>query len=361
MKKKTLMILLATAVFSTQVFAQEEGSTETTAEEVASTVESEVTAAAEAAAEDKSAIGVTASLAYRSDYYWRGQSFYGKDQGVFFPGVTLSYGNAWFYVGGEIGESLMGDNPAEFEKDWAGIDYMLGYYDSFMDGFISWNVGLSYFWYFQSTTDWNQPDKAQGASDPASGDFSGVKADNSFMDIYGGITLSKILLKPSLSVSYYHRMGKEMDPKYGKSATENEDAYSYAQSGDMYVTLGISHGFKLSDSASLTLSANINYFHYASAFTYYRDAADGSREKYYQGFDGKERDSAGGISDSKFTAALSVSAGKVTYNSSFNYAIVYDPAFATNGYVEYQNWGNTEEGPDMNKYWANFSVSYAIQ
>jgi hypothetical protein len=252
---------------------------------------------------------INAGVIYSSRYYWRGQWFYGSSAGVFLPYATYSKKNWSYYVGGEVGESLLFDSSesnesqfGDFEKDWTGLDFGTTYSTRLFDK-LGLSLGAWYFWYFRSPHVGND----------------GI--DNSFIDLRAAFSLPEVFLTPTLTYSHYLRV----DDDYAKRTKE-----------DFYITLGISHEKPFIEGVKLITAADINYWHYAS-----KEESD---------LYGGSGNIPAGISDAKIKAGLSIIKGEITISHSFNYAYVFNEDF------DYTSGSRF----DRNKFWTTVGIDYAF-
>ena len=259
-----------------------------------------------ASAQEK--IGLDMGITYQSDYFWRGFSFYGygananadATRGVFFPWLGYAFSDFYLYVGGEVAEGLVGDDPVDMEKDWNGIDFILTGSKGIMDDAIKLGIKLSYFYYPRSRKD----------------DWGNGNA-NDFYEVAPSITFAKLPLSPKLLVSWYGRIEEQFD---GQETMK-----------DTYFQLSFGESIELVKGASLYLGAWGSYFYYAS-------------------YETAEGDPRQGFSDIGAMAKISVSASAgVSFSASYNFAYTPDKDFyEANGYEDkYHNW-------------TTFGVTYSI-
>ena len=252
---------------------------------------------------------IHAGLNYSSRYYWRGQWFYGSSAGVFFPYATYTKKNWSYYVGGEVGESLLFDSSksnesqfGDFEKDWTGLDFGTTYSTRVFEK-LGLSLGAWYFWYFRSPHVGND----------------GI--DNSFMDLRIAFSLPEIFLTPTLTYSHYLRV----DSDYAERTKE-----------DFYISLSISHEMPFIEGVKFITAADINYWHYAS---------QADSELY-----GGSGNIPAGISDARLRGGFSITKDEVTFSHSFNYAYVFNEDF------DYTSGSNF----DRNKFWTTLGIDYAF-
>lgn len=327
--KKILMMTVAMALLIQGVYAQtEEETIESTAEELQDeTTEKAVEMADESTDEP---LGIGAGISYRSKYYWRGQYFYGAGAGVFFPYVSYttpeltSSDSLYFYVGGEVGENLVGDSAASnesgfgsVEHDWAGIDYGIVYSKSLLDDQLGLSVGGWYYWYFQSE------------------DIGDDGIDNSFGDLAVSVTLKKILLSPTLSYSQYFRVDPDYERESGDEDGDGTPNEEINRSGDIYISLSGSHSIQLVEGASLLLGGSVNYWKYTS-------------KEFNDSY--KEGGIPNGISDITLMTGITTGTGPVSFTAKFNYAYITSDDFDYTSGAKF----------DQNKFWTSFNVHYSM-
>ena len=257
-------------------------------------------------------LGVDVGIQYNSNYFWRGFSFYGygdgegdangngdATRGVFFPWAGVGFSDFYFYVGGEIAESLFaGDEASSLEREWEGIDFILTYSKGIINDNITLGMKLSYFYYPRSRTIGNE-------------DF------NDFAEVSPSITFSSLPLSPKFLVSWYYRPDEQGD--------DQENAK------DFYYQLSFGHSFKLVEGASLYLGGWGAYFYYPS----------------YEAPDGDPRQ---GFSDVGATCKVSVSAPSgISISASYNFAYSPDDDFAKANYYN-----------DRYHHWTTFGVTYSM-
>lgn len=230
-------------------------------------------------------IGLSVGLDYQSMYLWRGMYFY--KNGVFFPKASYSFGDTGLSVSvwAELSDEYLFDgNDAAVVKDYQATDFGIDYATTF-GKLVNFGAG---FWYFLM---WD--------------------TDNSFMYWYASLGFN-VLLTPTITI--YHDI-------YQKNPG-NDGQYS-----DIYVQLALSHGFKLTEEASLTTGTAVGYY----------------RNK---GLD------LNGVSDIDLSAELAFTKGMVTYTGGFHLVIV-----PSKDYYQF----NTPSGKDdIVRYYAKFGVSLSF-
>ena len=262
-------------------------------------------------------IGIDAGIEYRSEYFWRGFSFYGGDtnnpRGVYFPWIGFGFSDFYFSVSGEVASARVADNqPNNVERGWYGIDYILDFNKKLFSESITLGIRAAYFMYP------NSPD----INEEVNGE--GKDWRNDFAEAAASITVNALPLNPKILVSYYYRI----DDRDGTQ--ENAE--------DVYAQFSVSHTFAIAQNASLKLHASIAYFNYASSEQWNSPEVGGYGDDYR------------GISDITIGMKLSVSADSgVTVFGSWNYAYVPDEDF----YMA--NWYK-----EKHHYWTTFGVTYSI-
>jgi hypothetical protein len=243
-------------------------------------------------------IGLDFGLSYWTDYYYRGQSFYGANTGVFFPWVGYGgLGNFYFYLGGEVAAETLGDwkDPDQRGggKQWYGIDFIVSYSNTVADDLITLGGRVGYFTYPRS---WD---------------------NTSSIPLYDFITVRfkigfNVLLNPTLQYDHNFWLDKGLESGHAL---------------DGYITLSIGHSFGLTDAVSLNLGLK------GSLWYDYRDAGEGTA-----GF---------GFSDMLASVGFSYAGAKgLSFNASMNMGHQFDDDLNYNN----DDW----------KWFAKFGVSYSI-
>lgn len=262
-------------------------------------------------AEPKKKIGLDFGLSYWTDYYYRGQSFYNANTGVFFPWV--GYGgldNFYFYIGGEVAAETLGDVDAEetsaigkgWGGGWYGIDFIVSYSNTVANGLINLGGRVGYFTY--------PPGYAGNPDDLSFRDFFTARFKIGF----------NVLLNPTLQ--YDHNFWLDYDL----------DAENRAKDG--YLTLSIGHSFTLTKESSLSLGLKGGFW-----------------------YDGRSGDDKFGFSDLLATVKFSVAAPTgLSFNASMNFGYSPDYSYSeVNGSNDFQY-----PADDTFKWFATFGVSYSI-
>lgn len=217
------------------------------------------------AADEK--IGVDVGIAYSSEYFWKGMGFYGRNRGVYFP--WIGYGgidNMYFYVGGELGQELIGENTSNnTERDWRGVDFIASYYLGLGDA-ADMSINLKYFYY------------------PVSRDND---VFNDFANADIGFTFKNLPVTPHVNIGYYYYV----DSDYADDTAQN-----------WYVNVGVDKTYQLVDGASLTTGLETEMFNYKSAYP--DDSLKWTHIKYF--------------------TKLSVSAGATSFYGGWNIAYIPD-------------------------------------
>lgn len=252
----------------------------------------------------KTPVSTTIGMEYRSEYFWRGLSFYGNEnasRGVIFPYISQKLGDFGVYVGGEIATAALEDQASVTEEQWYGVDFILSYSKSFFNNNFKVSLNPGFYWYPNSPA-------ARTADD----------YNNSFFDVAVSFQLPRVFLKPTLSYSQYLRI----------------DDFDGTRENllDIYVKLSGSHTFKINDNFSTTVGGSIAYFYYPSSEEWNQANGDDFR----------------GLSDIVLYTKLNVSINKyVALYASFNIGIVPDEDF-------YAAWG----GEDILHLFSKFGITY---